>query len=409
DTALADRSNLAFAGTLVTNGSGEAVVWATGDRTENGNIARLIATSVDTSTPLTRKIADFSHLILWIVLGLAAVTFIVGVARGERGADMFMASVALAVGAIPEGLPAAVTIVLAIGVSRMATRGVIIRKLPAVETLGSTTVICTDKTGTLTQNQMTVRKIVAGGHRFDVSGSGYEPAGTISLDGAVADIDAHVALRETLLGGLLCNESRWELESGGRPAIQGDPTEAAMLIAAYKAGLDQQASKATRPRLDMIPFDSAQMFRATLHEASPSRVVYKVGAVERLLERCTDALADDGSLVPLDRDDVRREVEAMAREGLRVLGLARRHLGPDHRRLEHAHVRGGLTWLGLQGMIDPPRPEAIEAVRSCLEAGIAVKMITGDHLVTARAIATKIGLRLSSADAAVNGGDAYTG
>ncbi len=194
DTVLADRRNLAFAGTLVTAGQGDAVVWATGDRTETGNIARLISSAVELSTPLTKKIAQFSRLVLWVILGLAATAFVIGVARGEKAVDMFMAAVALAVGAIPEGLPAAVTVVLAIGVSRMAKRKAIIRKLPAVETLGSTTVICSDKTGTLTENQMTVREIFAGGKLFEVTGGGYEAKGEIQIGGAAVKVSEHPAL-----------------------------------------------------------------------------------------------------------------------------------------------------------------------------------------------------------------------
>ena len=392
DTILADRRNLAFAGTLVTAGYGEAVVWATADATETGHIARLIATASDMSTPLTRKIAAFSKLVLWVILILAAVTFTVGVARGERAVDMFMAAVALAVGAIPEGLPAAVTIVLAIGVARMARRRAIIRKLPAVETLGSTTVICSDKTGTLTENQMTVREIVAGGKHYDVSGVGYDPAGQITRDGAPVNAAHDIALSECLRAGLLCNDSQLVRDEAGRLKVQGDPTEAALIVAAEKGGLLHADAHRASPRLDMIPFESEHMFRATLHETGPQRTVYKVGAVERLLERCVDTLDERGHAVALDKEAVRRAVEEMAARGLRVLGFARGNMGGYRGKLEHSHVAGGLTFLGAAGMIDPPRAEAIDAVRKCREAGIAVKMITGDHLVTARAIAKQIGL-----------------
>ena len=392
ETILADRKNLAFAGTLVTGGHGEGLVWATGDRTETGRIAWLIAEAVDLQTPLTRKIAQFSGLLLWVILGLAAITFGIGVARGEKAVEMFMAAVALAVGAIPEGLPAAVTIVLAIGVSRMAKRRAIIRKLPAVETLGSTTVICSDKTGTLTENQMTVQEIYAGGRLYEVTGAGYEPRGDIRFDGAPAGLAQHPALAECLRAGVLCNVSLLARDETGRLKVQGDPTEAAMLVAAEKAGLLRADTDRVSPRVDMIPFESEHMFRATLHEAHAGRVIYKVGAVERLLDRCTDALGARGELVTLNKAAVHHAVERMAARGLRVLALARRHTKADHIRLEHAHVAGGLTFLGLQGMIDPPRPEVIAAVRRCQEAGIAVKMITGDHAVTARAIARQIGL-----------------
>jgi Ca2+-transporting ATPase len=391
DTILAERKNLAYAGTLITSGQAEGVVWAIGDQTETGRIGRLIASAVELSTPLTRKIAHFSRIVLWVILALAAVTFIIGIARGEKPVEMFMAAVALAVGAIPEGLPAAVTIVLAIGVARMAKRQAIIRKLPAVETLGSTTVICSDKTGTLTENQMTVQEVYAGGKLYEVTGAGYEPKGDFRFEGAVVKVPEHPALAECLRAGVLCNEAQLVREDG-LLKVQGDPTEAALLVAAEKGGLLHADTHRASPRVDMIPFESEHMFRATLHETRKGRVIYKVGALERLLERCTDTLGERNTLVALDEDAVHRAVEKMAARGLRVLALARRQVEAHHARLEHAHVAEGLTFLGLQGMMDPPRPEAIAAVRQCQRAGIAVKMITGDHLVTARAIAGQIGL-----------------
>ncbi len=391
DTILADRKNLAYAGALVTYGQAEGVVWAIGDKTETGRIATLISEAVDISTPLTKKIAEFSKLLLWAILALAALTFGVGLWRGQPAVDMFMAAVALAVGAIPEGLPAALTITLAIGVARMAKRRAIIRKLPAVETLGSTTVICSDKTGTLTENQMTVQEIFAGGQFYEVTGAGYEPKGELRCNGQPVKLDAHIALRETLTAGLLCNDSQLVREEG-RLVVQGDPTEAALIVAAQKAGLIHEDAHGAAPRVDMIPFESEHMFRATLHDGHKRRVIYKVGALERLLDRCTDTLDARGQPAPLDKDAVHRAVERMAAKGLRVLAFARRHVETSHAKLDHEHVAGGLTFLGLQGMIDPPRPEAIEAVAQCQSAGIAVKMITGDHLVTARAIAGQIGL-----------------
>ena len=392
DTLLADRKNLVYTGTLITSGQAEGLVWAIGDQTETGRISHLISSAVELSTPLTRKIAQFSKLVLWVIVTLAAATFALGVARGEKAVEMFMAAVALAVGAIPEGLPAAVTIVLAIGVSRMAKRQAIIRKLPAVETLGSTTVICSDKTGTLTENQMTVQKIFAGGKLYEVTGGGYEPKGEIRLDGAVVKVPEHPALGECLLAGVLCNESQIVREDG-RLKVQGDPTEAALLVAAEKGGVIHAHAHSQTPVLDTIPFESEHMFRATLHERRSGRVIYKVGALERLLERCTDALDERNTRVALDRDTIHRAAETMAARGLRVLALARRHVDAQHARLEHAHVSTGLTFLGLQGMMDPPRPAAIASVRQCQQAGISVKMITGDHLVTARAVAGQIGLK----------------
>ena len=392
DTVLADRKNLAFAGTLITAGHGEGVVWAIGEQTETGHIACLLSDAVEMSTPLTKKIAQFSRLLLWAILALTTATFGIGVARGENAVQMFMSAVALAVGAIPEGLPAAVTIVLAIGVARMAKRRAIIRRLPAVETLGSTTVICSDKTGTLTENQMTVREIFAGGRHYDVTGCGYEPKGEIRFERKPVTLASHPALAECLRAGVLCNDAQFTRDESGRLKVQGDPTEAALLVAAGKAELFHAEAHRAAPRVDMIPFESEHMFRATLHDTQGQRVIYKVGAVERLLERCHDALDANGHLVPLDRTMVHRVVERMAARGLRVLAFARRHPEKHHSRLEHAHVAGGLTFLGLQGMLDPPRAEVVAAVRRCQQAGIEVKMITGDHAATAHTIAQQIGL-----------------
>jgi cation-transporting ATPase F len=392
DTVLGDRKNLAFSGTVVAAGQGEGIVWGTGDKTETGHIARLISDAVNISTPLTKKIAQLSKLLLWVILALAATTFVIGVARGEKAVEMFMAAVALAVGAIPEGLPAAVTIGLAIGVARMAKRNAIIRKLPAVETLGSTTVICSDKTGTLTENQMTVRLIYSGGRFYDVTGAGYNSDGEIQFEGSRVAMPDHPALKECLRAGVLCNDSLI-LREGNRLRVQGDPTEAALLVAGEKAGLLRDETRLRSPLVDVIPFASEHMFRATLHDARAGRIIYKVGAVERLLDRCVDALDAQGRKVPKDEIAIHRSVEVMASRGLRVIALACRHVDPSHTKLEHRHVAEGLTFLGLQGMIDPPRTQAIAAVRRCQEAGIGVKMITGDHLVTARAVAGQIGLR----------------
>ena len=400
-TELADRTNLAFAGTFITSGQAEGIVCLIGDQTETGRIAGLIAGAAELTTPLTKQIARFSQMVLWVILGLAALTFAVGVLRGEKPAGMFMAAVALAVGAIPEGLPAAVTIVLAIGVSRMARRQAIIRKLPAVETLGSTTIICSDKTGTLTENQMTVREVLAGGKLYTVTGSGYDPKGELSLDGSAVKLEEHAALAECLRAGLLCNDSQLVIKDG-RHAVQGDPTEAALIVAAEKAGLKHNATHRESPRVDMIPFESEHMFRATLHEDENERVIYQVGALERLLDRCTNVLGDDCQTTALDKAAVLRSADAMASHGLRVLAMVRRQVDKAHDNLEIEHVAADLTFLGLQGMIDPPRAAAVASVANFAKAGIAVKMITGDHLITARAIATQIGLK---GDEALTGSD----
>ena len=392
DTVLADRRNLGFAGTMVTYGQGEGVVWATGDRTEVGRIATMISEADTLSTPLTRKIAQFSNLLLYVILGLAALTFLVGVLRGEKTVEMFMAAVALAVSAIPEGLPAAVTITLAIGVARMARRHALIRKMPAVEALGSTTVICSDKTGTLTENQMTVSRIYAGGRVLEVTGSGYEPHGEIRLDGRKVDLNDDPSLRECLLAGLLCNDTQL-VRKGDRLQVEGDPTEAALLVSAQKAGLDLKEVSQRLARLDVIPFESERMFMATLHSDGQGGMIYKKGSVERVADRCDKVLDATGREVALDAALIHRAVEEMAAQGLRVLAFARRRVPATQTRLTLDDVAGGFTLLGLQGMIDPPRAEAIRAVGECQKAGIEVKMITGDHKVTAVAIAEQLGLR----------------
>jgi cation-transporting ATPase F len=404
DTVLADRVNMAYAGSLVTAGIGTGLVWATGDRTETGRVAFLIAEAVDLTTPLTRKIAHFSGMLLWIILALAAALFAYGVfMRGGSVIEMLMASVALAVGVIPEGLPAAITIVLAIGVSRMAKRSAIIRKLPAVETLGCTTVICSDKTGTLTQNKMTVQRIHAGGETFTLTGTGYEPRGElIDAEGSKIAASTKPALYECLHAGMLCNESAI-IEKEGVWSIAGDPTEGALIVSAEKAGLRHSAIHAGSPRVDMIPFESDHMFRATLHDHAEGRRIYKAGALERLLERCSHMLDADGGVVKIDADSIRDIALSFASLGMRVIAFARRdgsHVTED---FGHQHVSEGLTFLGMQGMIDPPREEAIAAVARCQAAGIRVKMITGDHAVTAQAVAKQIGIAGADTAAAISG------
>jgi magnesium-transporting ATPase (P-type) len=387
DTPLAERLNMAWAGTTVVAGQGSGLVIATGDATETGRIADLMGAAPDLATPLTRKMARFSTWLLWAIGGLALLTFGIGLARGEAAFDMFMAAVALAVGAIPEGLPAAVTVTLAIGVARMARRRAIVRHLPAVETLGSTTVICSDKTGTLTENAMTVRAVVADGRLYGVEGHGYRPEGGITLDGQPATGDG--ALRECLLAGTLCNDASLRHE-GGHWKITGDPTEAALLVAARKGGLDEHSLNARCPRHDELPFDAGRQFMATAHDSDGARVIYIKGALERLLPRCIDQFAADGKTAPLDMAAVEASAQALAGQGMRVLLLARSVLAPNSP-LTATGIEN-LTLLGLVGMIDPPRPAVIAAIRNCHSAGIRVKMITGDHATTALAIARQIGI-----------------
>ena len=403
ETLLAERRNLAFTSTLVSYGQARGVVFATGANTQVGHISKLISTADVLETPLTRKIAAFSRLLLVVILGLAAVTFLVGWLRGESAFAMFMAAVALAVGAIPEGLPAAVTITLSIGVARMARRRAIIRRLPAVETLGSTTIVCSDKTGTLTVNQMTVREIMAGNALYEVSGSGYGPLGEIQLASESGPLlDDNIAARECLLAGLLCNDSTLA-EQPGRWEVHGDPTEGALLASAAKAGWQHHDCNSRLRRIDTIPFESQHQYMATLHEGgiAAERKLYVKGAAEVVLSKCVALLDASGHQVPLDAVAAQARLECMAAKGLRVLVLASADLARDVKSLAPADVQG-LTFLGLQGMLDPPRPEAIAAVRACQSAGIQVKMITGDHALTAQAIARQIGLEGLTATATKN-------
>ncbi|GBE41106.1 putative cation-transporting ATPase F [bacterium BMS3Bbin09] len=393
DTVLADRKNMAYASALTTYGQGRGIVVAIGDGTEVGRISQLISTTEELATPLTKKMARFSGILLYAILALAGVTIVVGLIRGESAFDMFMAGVALAVGAIPEGLPAAMTITLAIGVSRMARRHAIIRKLTAVETLGSTTVICSDKTGTLTENQMTVQEIFAGGERFEVSGTGYGSDGQIFKKGSPDGNAKSVALTDCMKAGLLCNDSLL-LEKEGRWEVQGDPTEGALLVSAIKGGMSMTELMGEMPRIDSIPFESQHQYMATLHNtgAGKRRTIYAKGSVEAIIEKCASSTDAEGRAAVLDAEQVHRVVEEMAARGLRVLAFAKGELTEEKNGLQHTDTTSGMIFLGLQGMIDPPRKEAITAVQNCHKAGIRVTMITGDHALTASAIAQDIGL-----------------
>jgi Ca2+-transporting ATPase len=392
DMVLADRTNMAYASTLVTFGRGAGIVVATGDKTEVGRISKLMTSAVEMQTPLTKKIAQFSHYLIFVIFALAAVTFGVGLLRGEPLFDMFLAAVALAVGTIPEGMPAAITIMLALGVSRMASRRAIIRKLPAVETLGSTTVICSDKTGTLTQNEMTVLAIHTVDGGYTLTGTGYGPEGAIQ---PIADSGSNdsIALNACLTSGVLCNDSR-VVNKNGQWQIEGDPTEGALVVAATKAGIDAENLRQTHPRSDEIPFDSKHQFMATLNtaQADSARRIFLKGATEVLLERCATALDSNGNEVALDHGAMQAAATKLASRGLRVLTMAQTPILRDDQDINLANRPDGLVFLGFQAMMDPPRPSSADAVQTCRRAGIGVKMITGDHALTAEAIAHKIGM-----------------
>jgi cation-transporting P-type ATPase F len=392
-TALSDRRNMAYSSTLVTHGACRGVVIATGDYTEIGRINEMISSAEVLATPLTRKIEHFSKVLLYVIIALAALTFLMGYVRGQDWIEMFMASVALAVGAIPEGLPAAMTITLAIGVSRMAKRNAIIRKLPAVETLGSTTVICSDKTGTLTQNQMTVTELHAGGFSYAVSGVGYIPKGDIQPTEGGPDAVDNWALIEILKAGVLCNDSALK-QTGETFTVEGDPTEGALITCAAKAGIVPEKLHQELPRIDSIPFESARQYMATLHDPGPGkpRIVYVKGSIESLCIECSSFFNAAGQIDTANAREIHGRVETMAGDGLRVLAFARKEVPAETTRINHEDLKEGLTFLGIQGMIDPPRPEALEAIGVCQKAGILVKMITGDHAGTAAAISRQLGL-----------------
>ena len=395
DTPLAERTNMAYAGTFVTFGQGKGIVVATANDTEVGQISQSMEQRVSLTTPLTRKFAKFSRTLLYAVLSLATLTFAIGLGQGESWLYMFEATVALAVSAIPEGLPAVVTITLAIGVNRMARRHAIIRKLPAVEALGSATVICSDKTGTLTENQMTVQSICVGDRHYAVSGSGYSPRGEISQtingkDSSPFEDGLPPGLEECLIAGVLCNDSQLK-QTGSDWSVVGDPTEGALIAAAAKASLNQSSLDTSKPRLDSIPFESQYQYMATLHDGI-APVIYVKGSVESLMSRCSRMMNQKGETTAFERPQIEQAVAIMARKGLRVLAFAKKGTGFHQHSIDHDDIATDLIFLGLQGMIDPPRPEAIAAVHACQTAGIKVKMITGDHITTAKAIARKMGI-----------------
>ncbi|MEL6461339.1 MAG: cation-transporting P-type ATPase [Cyanobacteria bacterium J06621_15] len=401
DTTLAERINMSYAGSFVTFGQGTGIVVATADATEVGKISQSMERRVSLNTPLTRKFEKFSRTLLYVILTLATLTFAIGLGQGESWIYMFEAAVALAVSAIPEGLPAVVTITLAIGVNRMARRNAIIRKLPAVEALGSATVICSDKTGTLTENQMTVQAIYSGGQHYQVSGSGYSPKGDI--ESPFENNFLPPVLEECLMAGVLCNDSQLK-HTQDNWSVVGDPTEGALITAATKAGFNQFELSASMPRLDSIPFESQYQYMATLHDVYP-RKIYVKGSVEAILSRCSEMMNPEGEFISTEKSQIEKAVKIMTEKGLRVLAFAHKVVNYHQHSIDHDDIETGLIFLGLQGMIDPPRPEAIAAVHACQSAGINVKMITGDHVLTARSIAQRMGIKKGEQVLAFEGRD----
>jgi P-type Ca2+ transporter type 2C len=382
-----DRKNMAYAGTAVTYGRGRAVVVATGMATEFGKIARMLEAVETSKTPLQVNLDRVGHALARAAVVVVIIIVALGLFRGQPFIEMFIFGVALAVAVVPEALPAVVTISLALGVKRMVRRNALVRRLPAVETLGSTSVICSDKTGTLTRDEMTTRRLFVGGRLLEVSGTGYEPRGTFSMNGTAVEPNEPLSL--LLRAAALASDARLERnEAGDKWEVKGDPTEGALVVAAAKAGLGKAELDAQFPRVSEIPFTAETKRMTTLHETPDGITAYAKGAPEVIVQSCARQLTERGE-EPLDdarRAEVLEVARRMAGEALRVLAVAyKRDAAPED-------AEQGMTLLGLVGMIDPPRPEAQAAIRECEEAGIKVIMITGDHPLTAKAVADELGL-----------------
>jgi Ca2+-transporting ATPase len=381
-----DMKNIAFMGTTVVYGRGRGVVVETGRRTVIGDIAEKVQEVPFGKAPLQQKLDSFAKFLSWTVGGISLLIFGLGLYEGEKLSDMFIAAVAIAVSAIPEGLPVAVTVALAIGVNRMARQNAIVRRLPSVETLGSTTVIGSDKTGTLTRNEMTVKLVFDGLRTYEISGIGYEPVGSISHESQLVDMSTCTELEQTLRIGMLCNESNLYQEDG-EYRIDGDPTEGALIVSAIKGGLQVEEEQMRYPQLGIVPFESERGFMATLHEIEGRKIIFAKGAPEKLIHFSMLDEADPG---PGNR--LVQVAANLANQGLRVLGLAYKEVDAETTRICQADVESGLIFAGLQGMMDPPRQEVVEAIRMCKQAGIRTAMITGDHAITAGAVAGQIGI-----------------
>ncbi len=402
DVPLGDRTDMVFMGTSVAAGTGQAVVVGTGMRTELGLIAGLIAKAgAEEETPLQKKLDSFGRILVWATLGIVALLFGLGLLRGMKPVELFLTSVSLAVAAVPEGLPAVVTVALALGVLRMSRRRALVRKLPAVETLGATTVICTDKTGTLTVGEMTVRAFYVGGHRYEVTGEGYGPLGEVQLAGKKVDAAHLLPLSELATAFLGCNTAQ-VVEDSGTWKTLGDPTEGALLVAARKASGDRTWIERDHPKQREFPFDAARK-RSSIVRGKPDgkHRAFVMGAPGALLERCTRTFTSEGIRPRTSqiRAQILDETSTMAKSALRVLASAYRDLGDvvlD--RLTADAVEHDLVFVGLAGMMDPPRAEAKDAIATCHAAGIRVVMITGDHPDTATAIARELGIASRTAD-----------
>jgi Ca2+-transporting ATPase len=394
---VADQKNMVFGGTIVTYGRGKAVVTATAMRTEFGAIARMLGEVAQEKTPLEERMASIGLVLSVLCLSVSAGAVVFGIIRGQNWLQMLIWGISLAVAAVPEALPAVVTGALAIGTTRMARKNAIVKRLPAVETMGCTTVICTDKTGTLTKNEMTVRRLFLDNREFAVSGLGYRPEGGFSLEGSEIAPEEEPVLLEAARIALLCNDAVLEETAEGTWTIQGDPTEGALVVLGRKAGFHEAVLVRDYPRVAEIPFDSERKRMTTFHSGAKGVWAAVKGAPEGLLPRCTRMLSGFGErpcekpLSEENRQVIMREAAHLAGEALRVLGLAYRKFEsiPE---APSEEMETDLIWVGLVGMMDPPRPEAKEAVSQCHQAGIRVMMVTGDHPDTALAVGREIGL-----------------
>jgi P-type Ca2+ transporter type 2C len=395
-TPLVERSSMLFLGTAVTRGTGRAIVVATGMRTEFGRIAQLLESASSEATPLQRRLDRVAHRLLWLCLGIVAIVSVLGLLRSTPAFEIFLGAVSLAVAAIPEGLPAIVTVALALGVGRMARRNALVRRLHSVETLGCAQVICTDKTGTLTMGEMTARRIVTAEGIFNVTGEGY------STDGAIFGADeagsgGDPILRELLMAAVACNDAHLTRSDDGKFTIIGDPTEGALLVLAAKGGISVEEIEAEMPRLAAIPFASERKLMTVIRKTSRGPLAFVKGAPEAVLERCTRVCLRDGNrlMKATDRARLQEASSLLAGEALRVIACAQRSIAEpmDAREMSKAAtIERDLDFLGLIGMLDPPRAEAREAVDKCRRAGILTVMITGDHPDTAAAIARDLGI-----------------
>jgi Ca2+-transporting ATPase len=397
EVPLGDRRNVLYMGTVAVSGKARAVVVETGERTELGKIAAMIqeaAQAEHEETPLQRRLEQLGHTLLWLSLGVVAVVFSLGLLRGIAFVDMFMTSISLAVAAIPEGLPAVVTITLALGVTRMVKRHALIRKLPAVETLGSTTVICTDKTGTLTKNEMTVTRLFMDHRTIEVTGEGYAPQGELCEQGRPLRLQDEPGMDRLLNAAVLCNGAALT-EQNESWQVLGDPTEGALLVVAAKVGLKKDALEVAHPTVREVPFDPERKMMTIVRGSGHDLVAYVKGAPDVLLEQCSHYMTAQGEALPLSRevkDVIQTANGGFAKEALRVLGVAERSLPELPVTASTQDLEQDLVFLGLMAMKDPLRPEAMVATRSCKDAGIRTVMITGDHKETAVAIANDLGI-----------------